>query len=92
MASPANRNQEGIFGRLGRKAMTNPFVLPAAGMTGYALYRMTATAFQGDPVKFQGAQMQRVVFQAATIAVVMAGVWYNDYEKKQAAAKAARQE
>ncbi|KAH6575250.1 hypothetical protein BASA50_002537 [Batrachochytrium salamandrivorans] len=71
---------ETLWQRTKRKVSENPFVLPAVGLTCFAMYRMVESMFRRDVVAFQKAQRFRIGAQGLAIFVVFSGVWYQQYK------------
>ncbi|KAL2918994.1 Respiratory supercomplex factor 1, mitochondrial [Polyrhizophydium stewartii] len=74
-----------MWQRTKRKTLENPFVLPAVGLTVYAMYRMTDSLRRRDSLAFQNNQRFRIFAQGLALAAIAGGYFYNDYRKQEQA-------
>ncbi|EGF79975.1 hypothetical protein BATDEDRAFT_89273 [Batrachochytrium dendrobatidis JAM81] len=75
-------SDETLWQRAKRKFGENPFILPAVGLTVFALYRMFDSMHRRDVIAFQKAQRFRIGAQGLAMFVLVSGIWYQDYKFK----------
>jgi hypothetical protein len=78
---PSSGEEESVSQKFVRKMTENPFVLPACGVTLYAMKNILAAGYKRDSVALAKATRLRVVSQMAAVGFVTAGFVYNTYFK-----------